>query len=233
VAYAKEPFGGPQQVLKYLTGYTHRGAFNNRRLVKVDDHRVTFIWKDYADNCARKEMTLDALELVRRFALHIVSKGFVRIRRYGLLANRDHAVRLAMCRYLIAASAEPGRPANTVTEPSPIEEMTTEAPVPSWSSSEEPSAASCAIPAQPPVQCQPVPPSATRIGIVCLALLISLHVRSGDIHALVPTEPPARPTMTNLADHCPSCGAGRLDTVWQWRRPGRKERQSIPIADSS
>ncbi len=84
VVYAKEPFGGPEQVLKYLTGYTHRVALKNNRLVKLQDDRVTFTWKDYADGCRRKEMTLDAVEFVRRFALHIIPKGLVRIRHYGL-----------------------------------------------------------------------------------------------------------------------------------------------------
>ena len=105
VVYAKEPFGGPEQVLKYLTGYTHRVALSNRRLVKLQDDRVTFTWKDYANGCTRKEMTLDAWEFVRRFALHIVPKGLVRIRRFGLLAHRDRGERLALCRSLLAAPA--------------------------------------------------------------------------------------------------------------------------------
>ena len=111
MVYAKEPFGGPEQVLKYLTGYTHRVALSNHRLVKLQDDRVTFTWKDYADGCRRKEMTLDAVEFVRRFALHIIPKGLVRIRQYGLLAHRDRGERLALCRSLLAAG---GR---TVTGP--------------------------------------------------------------------------------------------------------------------
>jgi hypothetical protein len=93
VVYAKEPFGGPEQVLKYLTGYTHRVALSNHRLVKLQDDRVTFTWKDYADGCRRKEMTLEAVEFVRRFALHLLPKGLVRIRQYGLLAHRDRGQR--------------------------------------------------------------------------------------------------------------------------------------------
>ena len=93
MVYAKEPFGGPEQVLKYLTGYTHRVALSNHRLVKLEDGHVTFTWKDYADGCRRKEMTLEAVEFVRRFALHIIPKGLVRIRRYGLLAHRDRGER--------------------------------------------------------------------------------------------------------------------------------------------
>ena len=112
VVYAKEPFGGPEQVLKYLTGYTHRVALSNHRLVKLENGHVTFTWKDYADGCRRKEMTLEAVEFVRRFALHIIPKGLVRIRQYGLLAHRDRGERLALCRSLLAAG---GR---TVTGPS-------------------------------------------------------------------------------------------------------------------
>ena len=75
VVYAKEPFGGPEQVLKYLTGYTHRVALSNHRLVKLEDGRVTFLWKDYADGCRRKEMTLEAVELVGRFAAAHPTQG--------------------------------------------------------------------------------------------------------------------------------------------------------------
>ena len=107
MVYAKKPFGGPEQMLKYLAGYTHRVALSNHRLVRLQDDRVTFTWKDYADGCRRKEMTLDAVEFVRRFALHIIPKGLVRIRRYGLLAHRDRGQRLALCRSLLAAEAGP------------------------------------------------------------------------------------------------------------------------------
>ena len=65
-------------MLKYLTGYTHRVALSNHRLVKLEDGRVTFLWKDYADGCRRKEMTLEAVELVGRFALHILLRRQVR-----------------------------------------------------------------------------------------------------------------------------------------------------------
>ena len=89
VVYAKEPFGNdPEQVLKYLARYTHRVAFSNGRLVGLENHQVTFTYKDYADGCRTKELTLPALEFVRRFVLHVVPGGLVRIRQYGLLANR-------------------------------------------------------------------------------------------------------------------------------------------------
>jgi hypothetical protein len=104
MVYAKKPFGGPEQVLKYLTGYTHRVAISNRRLVKLENDEVTFTWKDYADNCRQKELALGAVEFVRRFSLHILVKGPMRIRQYGLLANRDRAKRLAHCRELLGVA---------------------------------------------------------------------------------------------------------------------------------
>jgi hypothetical protein len=107
VVYAKEPFGGPEQVLKYLTGYTHRVALSNSRLVGVSEEEVTFTWKDYAANCQRKEMTLSGVEFVRRFCMHILPRGLVRIRQYGLLCNRERGERLARCRALLGMSQEP------------------------------------------------------------------------------------------------------------------------------
>jgi hypothetical protein len=88
VVYAKPPVGGPEQVLKYLSRYTHRVAISNHRLVFVGDGVVRFRWKDYADHSSQKEMTLPAPEFLRRFLLHVVPCGFMRIRHYGILANR-------------------------------------------------------------------------------------------------------------------------------------------------
>ena len=105
VVYAKKPFAGPAPLLKYLTRYTHRVALTNDRLVKATDDTVTLTYKDYADGCSRKEMTLAAVEFLRRFALHIVPGGFVRLRHYGLLTHRERGVRLAKCRELLAAAA--------------------------------------------------------------------------------------------------------------------------------
>jgi hypothetical protein len=79
VVYAKAPLGGPEQVLKYLTGYTHRVALSNSRLVRVTDEEVTFTWKDYAANCQRRELTLSGVEFLRRFCLHVLPRGLVRI----------------------------------------------------------------------------------------------------------------------------------------------------------
>jgi hypothetical protein len=101
VVYAKPPFGGPAQVLKYLARYTHRVAISNGRLVKVEDNQVFFRWKDYADGNRQKVMALKAVEFIRRFLLHVVPSGFVRIRHYGLMGNRVRAENLARCRSLL------------------------------------------------------------------------------------------------------------------------------------
>jgi Putative transposase len=106
VVYAKQPFGrDPELVLKYLARYTHRVAFSNGRLVRVSADAVTFTYKDYADGCRSKELTLPALEFVRRLAMHVVPGRLVRIRQYGLLANRGRGARLAQCRRLVPSVA--------------------------------------------------------------------------------------------------------------------------------
>jgi len=106
VVYAKRPFGGPVQVLKYLARYTHRVAISNQRLVSLSEGEVTFRWRDYADGNTVKEMTLDVREFTRRFLLHILPKGFVRIRHYGFLANRCRSERLECCRKLLASRSD-------------------------------------------------------------------------------------------------------------------------------
>ena len=105
--YAKPPFGGPEQVLKYLARYTHRVAISNRRLVALEDGEVTFRWKDYAHGGRQKTMTLKAIEFIRRFLLHVLPSGFVRIRHYGFLANRVCREKLALCRALLGVEATP------------------------------------------------------------------------------------------------------------------------------
>lgn len=101
VVYLKEPFGGPEQVLKYLARYTHRVAISNRRLASFDDQGVTFRYKDYSRGCTRT-MTLEPREFIRRFLLHVLPKGFQRIRHYGLLANRSRRDNITRCRQLLA-----------------------------------------------------------------------------------------------------------------------------------
>ncbi|MGH8488924.1 MAG: IS91 family transposase [Gammaproteobacteria bacterium] len=103
--YSKPPFGGPEQVLRYLARYTHRVALSNHRLVRVADHQVTFTYKDYSQNGRRREMTLPVEEFIRRFLLHILPHRFVRIRYYGLLANRHRDRQLERCRALLGAAS--------------------------------------------------------------------------------------------------------------------------------
>ena len=104
VVYAKPAFGGPSQVLRYLGRYTHRIAISNHRILSFDGQRVTFRWKDYAHGGRQRTMTLDATEFLRRFFLHVLPNGFVRIRHYGFLANRFRASHLGLCRQLLPAS---------------------------------------------------------------------------------------------------------------------------------
>lgn len=113
VVYAKPPFGGPAQVLKYLARYTHRIAISNRRLMSMDDQHVTFRWKDYAHHNKPRRMTLEATEFLRRFLLHVVPRSFVRIRHYGLLANRNRGDTLQRCRELIRTTLQAESAAET------------------------------------------------------------------------------------------------------------------------
>ena len=110
VVHAKPPFGGPEQVLKYLARYTHRAAISNRRLIRLEGDEVEFLWKDYADRRKRKTMTLKAVEFIRRFLLHVLPAGFVRVRHYGFLSNRVCQEKLALCRSLMADGAVTAAP---------------------------------------------------------------------------------------------------------------------------
>ena len=101
VTYCKKPFGGPQQVIRYLGYYTHRVAISNQRIVCYADGQVTFRWKDYRDNNQSKLMTLAVHEFIRRFLLHVLPDNFYRIRYYGLLANRYRTEKLSRCRELL------------------------------------------------------------------------------------------------------------------------------------
>jgi hypothetical protein len=105
VVYAKQAFGGPSQVLRYLGRYTHRIAISNHRLLAFDGERVTFRYKDYARGGKQRSMTLSATEFLRRFFLHVLPKGFVRIRHFGLLSNRFRSQRLPLARTLLAQDA--------------------------------------------------------------------------------------------------------------------------------
>jgi Putative transposase/Transposase zinc-binding domain len=101
VVYVKPPFRGPEHVLHYLARYTHRVAISNHRLLSFDGQQVTFRWKDYAHGNKKRKMTLTSHEFLRRFLLHVLPAGFVRIRHFGFLANRHRTERIALCRRLI------------------------------------------------------------------------------------------------------------------------------------
>ena len=122
VVYAKRPFGGPEHVLHYLARYTHRVAISNHRLLSVADGQVTFRWKDYAHGSKQRKMTVSAEEFLRRFLLHILPRGFVRIRFSGFLANRRRKQLLPLCLQLLGSNPQPrseatanndGKPAGT------------------------------------------------------------------------------------------------------------------------
>jgi hypothetical protein len=103
VVYAKPPFGGADHVLNYLARYTHRVAISNHRLVAFENQRVSFRWKDYAHGSKNKIMTVPADEFLRRYLLHVLPKGLVRIRHFGLFANRCRAASLQRCRLLLGS----------------------------------------------------------------------------------------------------------------------------------
>ena len=110
VVYAQPPFGGPEHVLAYLARYTHRVAISNHRLVALKDGQVSFTWKDYRHGGRRGVMTLAAVEFLRRFLLHVLPAGFMRIRHYGWLANRCRRDKLQRCRQLLPAAPPPSPP---------------------------------------------------------------------------------------------------------------------------
>jgi len=104
VVYSKPPFGGPEHVLKYLARYTHRVAISNGRLLSLDHGQVRFRWRDSRHNNRSSVMKLDAVEFIRRFLLHVLPTGFVKIRHFGLLANRNRRQALALCRFHLNAT---------------------------------------------------------------------------------------------------------------------------------
>ena len=119
VVYAKPPFGGPEVVLKYLARYTHRVAISNYRLMAIENGKVHFYWKDYTDGSRQKTMALEGVEFIRRFLLHVVPSGFMRIRHFGFLAHGHRAEKLELCRVLLNVEQTPD------TEPA-IDQHTTE-----------------------------------------------------------------------------------------------------------
>ena len=104
IVYAKPPFGGPRQVLEYLSRYTHRVAISNRRILSFANGKVTFVWRDYADGNRVKVTTVDVMEFMRRFLMHVLPDRFVRIRYYGFLANGRRHENIDLARELIGRS---------------------------------------------------------------------------------------------------------------------------------
>jgi hypothetical protein len=117
VVYAKAPFGGPEHVLHYLARYTHRVAISNHRLLAFEDDKVTFRWKDYAHGNKKRKMTLSADEFLRRFLLHILPRGFTRIRHFGILANRSRPEFIPLCRQLLGDTLGPRSPTPVAITP--------------------------------------------------------------------------------------------------------------------
>jgi hypothetical protein len=120
VVYAKPPFGGAEHVLNYLARYTHRVAISNHRLVSFKEDCVSFRWKDYAAGSKQKVMTVSADEFLRRFLIHVLPKGLVRIRHFGLFANRKRSASLLRCRFLLKVAAPPPQPAPTAQIKCPL-----------------------------------------------------------------------------------------------------------------
>jgi hypothetical protein len=106
VVYSKPPFGGPEHVLRYLGAYTHRVAISNSRLVALSEGNVTFRWRDSAHGNKKRLMTLAVDEFLRRFLLHLLPPGFVRIRNFGFLANRNRAALLPLCLQLLGGAEQ-------------------------------------------------------------------------------------------------------------------------------
>jgi hypothetical protein len=128
VVYAKPPTKGPATVLKYLARYTHRAAISNRRLVSLREGLDRFRWKDYAHGSRRGTMTLEAVEFVRRFLMHVLPSGFVRVRHYGILANRHRQEKLVRCRELLGIAGTE-QVDTAPTDPDPIPPSSHEATV--------------------------------------------------------------------------------------------------------
>ncbi len=124
IVYAKPPFGGAEQVFRYLGNYTHRIAISNHRILHVGDGKVDFRFKDYTDGCKKKRMTLDAVEFLRRFLLHVLPHGFVRIRHYGICASSNVNTKLQAAFRLINDKSD--------TSSRPKSETAPEATTPWW-----------------------------------------------------------------------------------------------------
>ena len=123
VVYLKRPFGGPEYVLQYLGRYTHRVAISNHRLISFTDGHVTFRWRDSAHHNEQKLMALSLDEFLRRFLLHILPQGFVRIRNFGFLANRRRATLLPLCFHLLGSAQQPQTEQNPLLHRCPVRSL--------------------------------------------------------------------------------------------------------------
>jgi hypothetical protein len=212
VVYAKKPFASPEVLLKYLTRYTHRVALSNGRLKKVEGDRVTLSYKDYSDGCRPKEMTLTGSELLRRFALHVLPKGFVRVRQCGILAHRGRHERLALCRRLLSVpvpspAARLVPPAPLSTEPSPGTDRVGSVPI------ELPMAESPSSPV--------VTPNALSASSLPAVLLLAMALSCDALGWLL-----ACASSAPVLRRCPSCGQGELQTIWEQPRPRGPHRKT-------
>jgi hypothetical protein len=120
VVYSKPPFGGPQYVLQYLGRYTHRVAISNHRLVSLSEEQVTFRWRDSAHNNEQRLMTLSLDEFLRRFLLHLLPKGFMRIRNFGFMANRRRATTLPLCFQLLGSAPQTEQGTSAAKDATPL-----------------------------------------------------------------------------------------------------------------
>src|ERR1700694_3173787 len=120
VVYSKPPFGGPQYVLQYLGRYTHRVAISNHRLVAFAEDKVTFRWRDSAHQNEQKLLTLSLDEFLRRFLLHLLPEGFMRIRNFGFLANRRRATTLPLCFQLLGLAPQTEQEASSAKDATPL-----------------------------------------------------------------------------------------------------------------
>jgi hypothetical protein len=210
VVYAKKPFAGPDVLLKYLTRYTHRVALSNGRLKKVEGDRIILSYKDYKDGCRAKEMPLTGPELLRRFALHVLPKGFVRVRQCGILAHRGRHERLALCRRLLGAPA--ALPATRDIPPAPLSGGSS----PITSRVEAGPVESVAEPN--------VLPGMSLSAALLLTLALSCEAL-GWLLACASSAPVLR--------SCKSCGQGELQTIWEQPRPRSRQRKTKDPWDSS
>ena len=240
VVYAKEPFHSPETMLKYLAGYTHRVALSNHRLSNYDGHSVSLSYKDYADGCKRKELRLSAAELIRRFSLHIVPKGFVRIRHFGILSHRDRGKRLQKCRELLTKpnASTPLPTVPLLTEPLLTEPLVTEplvtVPLVTVPLVTEPLVTvplAGALPAEEPASVLARSLSmATVLVVAALATPTALSSAVG-VPPLSPL-PLSVPVLTeraSLPPQCPKCGGVEFATPWQGARPvGRRWQEVQP-----